>query len=71
MTDPIDEAQLLRDVIDAQKRVDDALGNVQDLETEASGWPGGADIAKLADDASTSLSELSEVLSGYLRGSDG
>lgn len=71
MTDPVDEAQLLRDVIDAQKRVDDALGNVRDLETEASGWPGADGIAKLADDAATSLAELSDVLSGYLRGSDG
>lgn len=71
MTDPIDEAQLLRDVINAQKRVDDALGNVRDLETEASGWPGADGIAKLADDAATSLAELSDVLSGYLRGSDG
>ncbi len=67
----IDEQTLLSDVADAQKRVDDCLGDLEDLETDASGWPGGDEIEKLANDAASAVRELSEKLSDYLRGSDG
>jgi hypothetical protein len=71
MAEPIDEEQLCRDVADAQKRVDDAAGDIEDLETDAAGWPGADEIEALAAEAATALRSLSLVLSDYLRDSDG
>lgn len=67
----IDEEQLYKDVAEAQRRVDNALVDVEDLEKDASGWPGASEIESLANDAASAVRELSETLSGYLRGSDG
>lgn len=71
MAEPSAEDRLYRDVADAQKRVDNATTDVEDLETDASDWPGDAEIASLANDAVSALEELSEKLSDYLRGFDG
>jgi hypothetical protein len=70
VSEPIDEAQLTRDVVTAQKAVDGALDDMRDLETDADGWPGADEIRDLAGEAAHALDQLSERLSHYLRGSD-
>lgn len=66
-----DEKLLLSDVAEAQRRVDSAWDDLQDLESDAAGWPGAEEIASLANDAASAVGELSEKLNSYREGSGG